>query len=376
MPTDDHNNQQHGAHTGLAVPVVPICSLTEPQRIAAAGSVLIDLEDGVQLSFDLLVDRGLIRRRIHDLVQVIEDTLIPMEHSCAHCSLRDVVIRSLQEWAGHGRPIVLALPPTTEPATIVPDLIEATAAVGGGRYAIGSVVVAIDSASVESDLFGDDLLDERGIANGATDRRSVGEVVAHQIEYADVVVFGAPLSGRQATILDHLMPPTGSQLEIHRLSGNSLLTAGRADRSQQPVTGCSRPTAEQSAPTGATDRDGIWTIELRSERPMSPDRLRQELAALGAGPLRGRGHFWLPTRPELRCVWDGCGGQLSIGPAGEWGDEPQTRLVITGAGGDPAAVAAAFERTLLTDAEFVDDAERWAQVDDGMDPWLGVRITG
>ncbi|SDR91517.1 CobW family GTP-binding protein [Microlunatus soli] len=367
--TDDERNDRNDGST----PVVTICALTETQRVAAAGSVLVDLDRGVQLSFDLLNHRGLIRRRIHDLTGIVEDTLIPMEHGCAHCSLRDVVIRSLREWSAHGRPIVLALPPTTEPATIVPDLIEAA---DGDRLRIGGVLVAIDAATVESDLFGDDLLDERGIAQGATDRRAVGEVVAHQIEYADAVVFGAPLSTRQAAILDHLARETASRCQLHSLSGADLLDVESHDHFRTATDGCRTAAVEPGPATDAADSDGIWTIELLSDRPFSPDRLRSELPALGAGPLRGRGHFWLPTRPELRCVWDGAGGQLSVGPAGEWPGPQQTRLVITGAGGDPAVVRAAFDRALLTDAEYVGGAERWARVDDGMDPWLGVRMIG
>lgn len=360
----------------MPTPVVTVCSLTEPQRTAAAGSVLIDLDHGIQLSFDLDVDRGLIRRRIHDLSRIVEDTWVEPAYACLSCSLRDEVVRSVLDWADRGRPIVLALPPTTEPAVIVSAL-AAAAEAEPGRLMMARVLAVVDSASAENDVFGDDLLDERGIADGQHDRRSVGEVVCHQLECADVIGFASPVPARTATILDHLAHPSIPQTELHRLSGAELLQAHATGRPQTEVGGCSSHLGGWTvASTGAIDADGVWTVELRSERPFSPDRLRAELEALAGGRLRGRGYFWLPTRPELRCVWDGAGGQLSIGPAGVWADDQHTALVITGTDGDPARVRAAFERAILTDAEFVAGPDRWATVDDGMDPWLGVRAGG
>jgi G3E family GTPase len=119
------------------------------------------------------------------------------------------------------------------------------------------------------------------------------------------------------------------------------------------------------------DADGVWTLDLRSWRPLHPERLRHRIGDLGGGARRSRGRFWLPTRPSTTCCWDGAGGQLSIGSVGPWlGNQPSTRLVVTGID-DPSRVEAAFDEVLLSDAELAKGLSRWQGTDDGFDPWLG-----
>ena len=55
------------------------------------------------------------------------------------------------------------------------------------------------------------------------------------------------------------------------------------------------------------------------------------IEVLGGGPRRSRGCFWLPTRPSTVGVWEGAGGQLSVGSGVPWGMKaPLTRIVVTG----------------------------------------------
>jgi G3E family GTPase len=378
--TDHHEACDHrtgdnriGAGAGPAA-VATVCSLTDELRMSAAGSVLLDCRDGIQLTFDLAVDKGLIRRRAHDLSGMVEDVRVPMEQSCVCCSLRAEVVRSVRRWSSSRREIVVVLPPTTEPGEIVAGLAEASDEMPAA-FRVCGVVTAVDAVSLEHDVFGDDLLDERGLAQGDHDRRAVGEVLCHQLEYSDVITLSAPATSRTDAVLDHLGRPDSTRVEVHELTGAELL-AGPVDVTERPLVGvCGAPGQHVVERSGrAVDRDGVWTIELRSDRPFAPDRLRAEIARLGAGRVRGRGQFWLPTRPGLRCVWDGAGGQLSIGPAGAWRHErAETWLVITGTDGDPQRLREAFDQVLLTDAEYVAGPEHWSQIDDGLDPWLGRR---
>ncbi|GAB3928731.1 hypothetical protein GCM10027613_46640 [Microlunatus endophyticus] len=201
----------------------------------------------------------------------------------------------------------------------------------------------------------------------------------HQIEFADRIVFETAAPPRVATALDHLVGGRASWTELHRTDGTKLLEPRAIDDDLRIAGGCGdlegfwRGNPSFAMATGAPDRLGIWSVELQSDRPFSPYRLQVELGRLGAGRLRGRGRFWLPTRPGLRCAWDGAGGQLSIGPAGRWTGPPETYLVITGIDGDPREVRNAFERALLTDEELMLGETAWQLGDDGLDPWLGER---
>lgn len=129
-------------------------------------------------------------------------------------------------------------------------------------------------------------------------------------------------------------------------------------------------------PTGAADREGVWTVDLRSPRPLRPVRLTERIEELGVGRLRGRGHFCLPTRPDTVCAWDGAGGQVSIGAIARWARRrPQTRLVVTGVDPvDRCRVEDAFRAVVMNPAEYASRAA-WPGLDDGLDTWLGERDT-
>lgn len=116
--------------------------------------------------------------------------------------------------------------------------------------------------------------------------------------------------------------------------------------------------------------------DLCSTRPFHPARFHDELPTLGDGPRRSRGCFWLPTRPDDVCVWDGAGGRVSIGPAGRWGRNPDrlSRIVVTGLDDDHderARLQGAFSRCLLTDQEMERRKQFQDESWDGFEAWLG-----
>ncbi|MEA5118876.1 MAG: GTP-binding protein, partial [Propionicimonas sp.] len=67
------------------------------------------------------------------------------------------------------------------------------------------------------------------------------------------------------------------------------------------------------------------------------------------------------------------GGQLSIGGEETWdsGEQPLTRIVVTGLDDGRDALAAAFQACLLTDAELAERGWFWEAFEDGFEPWLG-----
>ncbi|MBA2550132.1 MAG: cobalamin biosynthesis protein CobW [Nocardioidaceae bacterium] len=81
----------------------------------------------------------------------------------------------------------------------------------------------------------------------------------------------------------------------------------------------------------------------------------------------------MPTRPDRLCVWDGAGGQLSLGDVGAWTRPPDTRIVVTGTERDPSELITAFDTALLTDTELARGLATWKNRPDGLDAWLGVR---
>lgn len=347
-------------HPEARVPVVLVASIDPVLRESAVAGMLADLPGAVALRHDLHPDEGLLHRTVYDMTTVLDEAWLPLDHACLSCAMREDILPTVQRVTTSVRPqaLVLALPVTAEPLALVPALSACP------RVRVAGLVTVLDADRFECDLFGDDLLAERDLALGVGDRRSVGETVAHQIEVSDVLLTPQPPPPRVSAVIDHLVDSSVTRGLMHDSDGSALVARRR-------VLAAERGDLLTVRPTGAPPRDGVWTLDLQSWRPFHPERLLEHIEALGTGMVRGRGHFWLPTRPDDVCAWDGAGGQLSIGNHGQWRGRPGTHLVITGVGSDPGTLLRAFEAALLHDSELARGLPEWRGRPDGLDPWLG-----
>lgn len=241
-------------------------------------------------------------------------------------------------------------------------------------FKIAGVVAALSGETLERDLTGGDLLCERGFGVFSDDRRSVAEVSSALIEYADVVSVRRP-------DVPHALEP-GFTLAMSLARPGAVTTVGWPGfRGEQLLTGLHDPNCSEEwvcdVPPAALPEpaEGSWRLTLSSHLPLHPDRLLRRIADLGSGRFRSRGCFWLPTRAELRCCWDGAGGQLSIGVGGRWGAaQARTHIVVTGlcAHGDPRPrLLDAFGDCLITDEELAERGVAWEVFSDGLEDWLG-----
>ena len=172
-----------------------------------------------------------------------------------------------------------------------------------------------------------------------------------------------------SAVVERLAPEAGRPLPWADIAGAELTSR------RLPWAVARRRTDPLLLPTvGHPDRDEVWSLSLRSSAPFHPGRLMARIEDLGCGPIRSRGHFWLPTRPDEICEWDGAGGQLSVGAYGFWGSRPPSihlRYVGIDAA-DRDRIAEAFAQTVLTPVE-LRRPDGWVGRDGGFEPWLGTR---
>lgn len=353
----------------LDVPVLTVASIDPVLRDSTVAALLLDLPRAVAVRHDITPD-GLLHRAVHDRTGVRDRQTQPLEHGCLSCALRADLLPLLRglvngpaDPAQRPEQIVVGLPVSSEPLPLVHAITGAAGAVPGARAA--AVIATASPAALLDDLFGDDLLAERHLELDPDDRRSVGEALAAQLEYADVVLFDGPAGAGEHDVLDHLCGPDLPRGLITEADAADLVAVRR--RADDPRGDLLRLPGLRSA-----DTDRVWSLDLSSDRPFHPDRLQAEIETMGTGPVRARGTFWLPSRPQVIGIWDGAGGQLSIGAGGQWPDGDRlTRLRATGIGPQQEAFARAFHRALMTTRELDQGPARWLGVDDGFGPWLG-----
>jgi hypothetical protein len=248
------------------LPVIVITSMDDVLRRTAASAVLCDLPRSVVVQHDLqgLASDDALRRIVYDIDGIVEEAAVPLDHACLSCALREDVVPAVVRLAQAGRwdGLVLALPVAAEPGLVLHAL---RGAVVDGRHASSAVrpagvLATVDLGSLVGDLFGDALLVERGLAMTTDDRRAVGEVIAHQVECADIVATGGTggMSPQAATVLRHLVPPASTVADVHEMDLAGTLGGAAA------VRGPDRGDYRRAEFWSAAEGDGVWTLDLAS----------------------------------------------------------------------------------------------------------------
>lgn len=357
--------------SGRTTPVLLVTGLDEDARAATMMGLQWDLPRAVVVEHRLDVAEQRLTRLVSDVTGVIEHGTQDLAHACVSCALREDIVPTLERLASDGRweVVVGVLPVAAEAFQVCRVLTLDPAAAPSVR--IHGVLAAVLGPGVLEDVLGDDLLEERGLHTSVDDRRGVGETTASLVEYADVIVAVDDLDDAGADLLGALARPRTTLTDPTRID-TAALVAGVHDHSGTEAW----VHAVRRGPLPSVRSDHVWQTELRSDRPLHPERLLEHIEVLGGGPRRSRGCFWLPTRPSTVGVWEGAGGQLSVGSGVPWGMKaPLTRIVVTGLESesrrDRKKLVDTFHRCLLTDREVAQRGVLWEADEDGLEPWLG-----
>lgn len=355
-----------------ATPTVVITSVEQSAADTTAMSLLFDLPKPVVVTHSFGADGTSLVRTVSDVTGLLDRTTIDLEHACVPCAIREDVLPTIAGLAssGHWSSIIARLPIGAEATQLCRVASYEPNTLGGAR--IAAVVNAVDGCDAVRHLTGPELLVERELPTFEGDVRGTAEVATTLLEYADVIAVDGELMPECSTLVRTLARPGAQVVENWSQWDATALLPGVHD-----VEAIEKWVAETPpAQIGDSCEDGVWRVRLRSERAVHPERIQENLAELGGGAFRTRGCFWVPTRPETLCVWDGAAGQLNIGTAGRWRRPAarRTDFVVTGllAHGDPRdELRRAFETALCTPAELDTLAAVWSTDEDGLEPWLG-----
>ncbi len=339
-------------------------------------------------------------------VSQLGEKIVELSNGCICCTLREDLLVEVARLAREGRFDYLVIESTgiAEPLPVA----ETFTFAGEDGVSLGDVarldtmVTVVDGFNFFNDYASDDLLQDRGQATGPEDDRTLAQLLAEQIEFADVIILNKTdlLTEDQREIVTHLVrtlnPDARFLLAEHgRVSVKELLDTRRFSfdaASKSPLW--LRTLRGEEHPE--TDEYGIRSFVYRARRPFHPERFYAWTVTPPAGVVRSKGFFWLATRPDHVGEWSHAGGICRVDTVGEWwaatprsdwpatadglalvmknweephGDRRQEIVFIGAAEMDEPALRARLDACLLTDDEYARGPRRWSAYADPFAAW-------
>ncbi|MCB5179411.1 CobW family GTP-binding protein [Streptomyces antimicrobicus] len=376
----------------MSLPVALVAGIHSDARKEVVQRLLHAVPGSVALHHDLATaPTGTVLRLVRDASGELSRGRTPLVDDCACCALREDLLPELERLADSGtaRLAVVELWDSVEPRAMA----EVVAAHGRGRLELTGVITAVDPALVLPCLANGDDLADAGLAAAASDRRTVADTWARQLEYAPVLalVDSEDADDEDRALLAQLHP-TARQVPADSPDLVGLAFAGfdveTAAAAQHPACALLPQEAEEA---------GVTTFVWHRRRPFHPERLFDALEDLSCAAARSRGRFWLADRPDTLLAWDAAGGALCVENAGPWlaslpdaawelvppmrraaaaldwhpehGDCCQ-HLVFTSPGLDREGLERLLDSCLLTDREYAAGPEAWRGLPAAFGPLL------
>jgi len=266
---------------------------------------------------------------------------------------------------------------------------------------VDAMITVVDALNFPLDFENSDTLRERRIALDQADDRSVADVLAEQVEFANIVVINksdlvAEVELRRLEALLHQLNPkarliraTHGMVPLEMLLDTHTFEFEEASQS----SGWQRALIGKKTPPAA--EFDLGSFVYRARRPFHPGRLWDVLQESLPGVLRVKGFFWLASRHNHAGIWSQAGRAFRDDLAGrwwaslpkdEWPDEPvaqeeihrlheepygdrRQELVFIGAGMDRSWIEARLDDCLLDDVEMQLGQLGWEAFADPFSVW-------
>jgi len=331
--------------------------------------------------------------------------MVELSNGCICCTLREELVVEITALARRGCFDALVIESTgiSEPMPVAAgfDLPIASGGVLGDVAQLDTMVTVVDAQAFLRDYCSRDRLADRGLAADATDERHIVDLLADQVEFADVILLNkADLVGEAelrrlrdlVAALNpaaELIPCIDGKVPPEALIGTSRFDPARA----RAAAGWQRALAGEHVPE--SEEFGIGSFVWRARRPLHPARAAAVLRAPLPGVIRAKGVLWLASRHDWAAQWHLAGGQRRLTPAGPWwaarpranwprspvwqdwlqaqwqepwGDRRQ-EIAFIGQAVPQTAIARALDACLLTDQEMAAGPGAWAGLPDPLPPW-------
>jgi len=334
-----------------------------------------------------------------------EEKMVEMTNGCICCTLREDLMIEVNRLAQEGRFDYLLIESTGigEPMPVAATFSfrDENGQSLSDVADVDTMVTVVDAANFLRDFDSKHSLNDRKMAVGEEDERTIVDLLTDQIEFANVIVINKCdlVSDAEVERLEGILHHLNPSARMRRV------TRGRVDLRQVIGTGLYDEEAASQMPgwvkelngehTPETEEYGIRSFVYRRRKPFHPQRL---VAAIGRGlegVVRSKGFIWVATRVHLCGSWSQAGSSLQIDRAGywfaavdraNWPQDPESlawiqnnwdeqvgdcrqEIVFIGVEMNQQRIAAALDDALLTKEEMSSGPESWQRFEDPLPNW-------
>lgn len=239
-----------------------------------------------------------------------QETLVEMTNGCICCTLREDLLVAVRDLARQGRFDYLLIESTgiSEPMPVAAtfDFRSEEGDCLDDVARLDTMVTVVDAAQLSAQYQSSDMLADRGEVAGADDHRALVQLLADQLEFADVVVLNKldaatpeQLAQAYAVIRSLNAKAEIVEAEFGKVASKQILGTGRFDfeaAKEHPMWFQELENFDQHE--SEADVYGVRSIVYRNRRPFHPQRFYDFLNSDWPGVLRAKGRFWVATRPS------------------------------------------------------------------------------
>jgi G3E family GTPase len=330
-----------------------------------------------------------------------DEQLVEMTNGCICCTLREDLLREVAALARQKRFDYLLIESTgiSEPMPVAETFTFADerGASLSDIARLDTMVTVVDAANFLEQWNSSDSLLDRDLANDESDERNLVELLADQVEFADVIILNkmdSVLPG-QAACLEAILKRLNPEAEILRASFGRVPLEKLLNTRRFRIDSAERFQGWLSTPRGhestETEEYGIRSTAFLARRPFHPSRLFDAVNSdLMKRVVRTKGFAWFATRHDETLCWSQAGSSFHLSPGGhwwdvlpesEWPDEETERVQILASMSPPYGdrrqelifigqdlpveeLTAMLQACLLTDEEFAAGPLEWRQLHD------------